>query len=102
MSPYLSSTDEEIQALKAYVTCESSYSLQIANRRMDVENSSFWPSIFHVTLELTFLLEVLLQVREGLRIRRGYQELNTHTYLGEASISTVETSEESRLKKSYS
>ena len=26
MSPYLSSTDEEIQALKAYVTCESSYS----------------------------------------------------------------------------
>lgn len=50
MSPYLSSSvDEEIQALKAYVTCESSYSLQIANRRLDVENSSFGPSIFHVT-----------------------------------------------------
>ena len=38
MSP---STDEKIQALRAYVTCESSYSLQIVNRRLDVESSSF-------------------------------------------------------------
>lgn len=41
MRPYLSSIDEEIQALRAYVTCESSYSLQIAIRRLDIESSSF-------------------------------------------------------------